>query len=221
MRRILTLPALVLGLAACHERDLGSGINTMDREYAKPAAETWKASVKSVEAAGLTVVSRPNDELGGDLIARRPNGDEVRVKVRSLDARRSQVSVRVEPGDRDLANLIHERIADNVGLGTAKAGLFGGDVLEAEYLAAPEACLKVAKRVFDVLKVETTGEENHVSWSRIDGRLKGGTPVGIRMEKTENMKTQVQFVAGNDKSDDNKAFVHRMKAEFDASFRPD
>jgi hypothetical protein len=218
---ISTLGALALSMAACRDRDLGSGVNTLDREYSKPAGDSLAAAVKSVEAAGLKVTSKPSDQFGGELVARRASGDEVRVKVKSLDERKSLVSVRVEPGDRDLAKLIHERIAETLGMGQAKAGLFGGNSLAGEYFADPTACLKSAKRVFDVLKVETVSEENHATWARIDGRLKESTPVRIRMERSDTGKTRVEFIAGNDKSDDNKAFVQRMKDEFESTLRPD
>ena len=215
------LGALALSLAACRDRDLGSGVNTLEREYSKPAADSLRAAVKSVEAAGLKVTSKPADQLGGELIARRAGGDEVRIKVKSLDERKSLVSVRVEPGDRDLAKLIHERIADTLGMGQAKAGLFGGDSLEGVYLSDPASCLKSAKRVYDVLKVEVTAEESHATWARLDGRLTESTPVRIRMERSDAGKTRVEFIAGNDKSEDNKVFARRMKNEFESTLRPD
>ena len=219
--KLILMGALMVALSACRHRDLGTGVNTLDREYDRPAAETLKAAVKSVEAAGLKVSSQPADQFGGDLIARRAGGEEVRVKVKSLDDRRSLVTVRVEPGDRDLAKLIHERIADNVGLGQAKAGVFGGNSLEGEYFSDPTSCLKTAKRVFDVLKVETVSEESHTTWARVDGRLTGATPVRIRMERSDTGKTRVEFIAGNDKNEDNKAFVWRMKEEFESKLRPE
>jgi hypothetical protein len=221
LKLTLTLGALAAALTACRDRDLGTGVNTLDREYDKPAAETLKAAVKSVEAAGLKVESQPADQFGGDLVARRAKGDEVRVKVKSLDDHRSLVTVRVEPGDRDLAKLIHERIADHVGLGQAKAGVFGGNSLEGEYFSDPTSCLKTAKRVFEVLQVEPVSEESHATWSRIDGRLKGSTPVRMRMERSDTGKTRVEFIAGNDKNEDNKAFVWRMKEEFESKLRPE
>jgi len=218
---LFILGALALSLAACRDRDLGSGVNTLDREYSKPAADSLQAAVKSVEAAGLKVSSKPADEFGGELIARRANGDEVRVKVKSLDEKKSLVSVRVEPGDRDLAKLIHERIADHLGMGQAKAGLFGGNSLEGEYFSDPATCLKSAKRVYDVLKVETVAEESHETWARLDGRLTESTPVRIRVERSDTGKTRVEFIAGNEKSEDNKVFVRRMKDEFESTLRPD
>jgi hypothetical protein len=217
----VTLGVLTLALAACGGRDLGTGVNTLDRDYAKPAAETWKAAVKSVESAGLTVTSDPADDLGGDLVARRANGDEVRVRVKSLDEKSSRVTVRVEPGDRDLAKLLHERIAENVGLGEAKSSLFGGNSLDAEYLADLPSCLRTAKGVFDVLQIEKTAEENPGPWAQIDGRRPDSTPVRIRMERLGNGKTRVDFIAGNARNDDNKAFVRRMKMEFESTLRPD
>lgn len=208
-------------LAACHAHDLGSGVNTVEREYARPASDVWKAAVKSIESAGLKVLSDPADQFGGDLVARRPNGNEVRVRVKSLDEARSRVSVRVEPGDRDLARQLHERIAGHAGLGAARPGLFGGDSLRGDYFSDLTACLETAKRVFAALKVESTAEETHASWAQIDGRRTGAHPVRIRMERVDGLKIRVEFVAGTEKSEDNKAFVRRMKEEFDLMLRPD
>jgi hypothetical protein len=208
-------------LAACHEHDLGSGVNTLERDYARPAADTWKAAVKSVESAGLKILSDPADQFGGDLAARRPNGDEVRVRVKSLNETRSRVSVRVEPGDRELARQLHERIAGNVGLGEATTGLFGGDSLKGDYTAPLAACLETSKRVFGILKAETVSAESHATWARIDGRGAGSVPLRIHMERADGAKTSVEFVVGTSKSEDNKAFVRRMKEEFESRLRPE
>jgi hypothetical protein len=110
--RISTLLALVIvPLGACQGRDLGARANTVDREYSKPASEVCVAVRRSAEAAGLNVRSDKHDVLGGDLMTTRGDGTEVRIHVKSLGKKCSLVSVRVEPDDRDLANLMHERIA--------------------------------------------------------------------------------------------------------------
>src|SRR5690242_17021930 len=90
-------------LGACRSNDLGSGANTVDREFAMSADDVWKASVKAAESMDLRVSRNAHDKFGGEFIACRANGDEVRVDVSSLDEKRSKVSVRVGAGDRTLA----------------------------------------------------------------------------------------------------------------------
>ena len=216
MNKLMAAAALAaILLTSCAGSDLGSGANTIDREYAKPASEIWSASLKSAEAAHLTLKSERHDKMGGEIVACRANGDEVRIDVISLTEERSRVSVRGGPGDRNLANMLQERIAEKAGLGTAKSGAFGGNSLEAIYVAEVEASVVSARRTLAALGVTATGEEIHASSATIDGRLKDSTPVRIRVEKSEPQNTRVTFIAGNEKNDDNKQFVLKMKAEFE------
>ena len=135
------ISAAFLWIPSCQESDLGTGTNTVDREYARPATDAWKAAVRSAESAGLKICSDNHDKFGGELVAQRANGDEVRIEVRSLNDQSSSVSVRVEPGDRVLAAMLHERMADKMGLGTARAGIFGGSSIEGIYMADLDSCL--------------------------------------------------------------------------------
>ncbi len=211
----LTLAWMGLLVASCQENDLGSGANTMVREYAKPASETWKAARATVDGAEFKFTGDKHDQLGGEILARRANGCEVRLEVKSLDEKRSRVSVRVEPGDRDLANLLHERIAEKAGLGAATLSLFGGNCLKATYMADLSSCLTSATRTLSALRITTTGEETHPAWALLDGRLKDSPPVRIRIDKIEPVKCRVTFIAGNETSDDNQALARRMKDEFE------
>jgi hypothetical protein len=213
------LSTSLLTLVACGENDLGSGVNTVDREFSKTAPEVWAAAVKSTEKVDLRISSDAHDKLGGELVACRASGTEVRIWVKSIDERNSRVSVRVEPGDRALAIMIQERIAENLGLGEAKAAIFGGNSLEGTYATPLDLCLNSARRVFSTLKVTATDEETHATWCRIDGRLRDSTPVRIRIDKIDGSQTRVIFTAGNEKTEDNKAFVHRMKDEFEIMTR--
>jgi hypothetical protein len=213
------LSTSLLALLACNENDLGSGVNTVDREFAKTSPEVWAAAVRSAEKVDCKVWSDVHDKLGGELIARRASGSEVHVWVKSLDERNTRVSVRVEPGDQALALMIQERIAENLGLGAAKSALFGGNSLEGTYANPLDLCRTSARRVISTLKVNLTDEETHATWSRIDGRLRDSTPVRIKIERIEDSKTRVTFTAGNQSNEDNKAFVQRMKDEFEVMTR--
>jgi hypothetical protein len=216
---ILLSAALPL-LGACHSNDLGSGANTVDREFALSADDVWKASIKAAESMDLRVSRNVHDKFGGEFVACRANGNEVHVQVRSLDERHSRVSARVEPGDRTLATLLQERIAEKLGLAEAKAALLGGNTVEATYTTDLGVAMLSARRAFRALQVTLTDEETHAEWARIDGRLKDSTPVRIRVDQVEQCRMRVTFLCGNSRSDDNRDFARRMKDEFEAASSP-
>lgn len=222
MRNVITatLALAIAGLGACKGNDLGTGANTVDREYSKPAADVYKAAQKSAEATEFKMQSDRHDELGGELVALRGDGKEVRVFVESLNEKSASVSVRVEPGDRVLANMIHERIAGNLGMGTATTGWwFGGNSIVATYPADLPTCTTSARRTIESLTESPKEEEIHATWCHVDGRQKDSTPVRIRMEKLEANQTRVHFIVGSSKSDDNQAFAQKMKEEFETTTR--
>jgi len=218
--RTLTLSlisAACLMIPSCQESDLGTGANTVERDYARSAPDAWKAAVRSAETSGLKILNDRHDKFGGELVASRANGDDVWIEVRSLTEQSTRVSVRVEPGDRALATMIHERMAEKMGLGVAKAGFFGGSSIEATYLTDLESCRGPARRTFAALDVIPTGEDIHVSGWRLDGRLKDSTPVRITGHKEADLKTRVTFIAGAEKNEDLQAFARKMKEEFEAA----
>ncbi len=214
MRRLMMTAPALLALAACHHHDLGTGMNTVDREYARPVGKTWSASVDSAKDAGLDVLSAKGDALGGTVVALRSNGDEVRIVVTPVSDTHSRVSVRVGPGDLPLARLLHEQIAHAVGLGEAKGGLFGGHQLEARYEADLNACSLAARRTMQALRLEIVREETHAPWSSVSARTDDSTPVRIKCE-VDGPKTKVSFAAGESKTDDTKALARRLKEEFE------
>lgn len=216
MNKLMAAATLAaLSLASCAGNDLGSGANTIAREYAKPASEIWSASLRSAEEANLTLRSERHDKMGGEIVAGRANGDEVLIDVISLTENTSRVSVRVGPGDRNLANMLQERIAEKAGLGAAKAGPFGGNSIQATYGADVPVALASARRALSALGVNSTAEEVHATSATLDGRLKDSTPVRIRLEKSEELQTRVTFTAGNEKNEDNRHFAQKMKEEFE------
>jgi len=218
--RTLTLSlmtAAAMMVPSCQDTDLGTGANTVERDYARTAPDAWKAAVRSAEASGLQIRSDRNDKFGGELVASRANGDEVRIDIRSLSEQLSRVTVRVEPGDRALATMIHERMAEKMGLGAARPGLFGGSSIEGTYLTDLESCRAPARRTFSALDITPTGEDVHATGWRLDGRLKDSTPIRIAAQKEGDLKTRVAFIAGSEKNEDLKAFARKMRDEFEAA----
>ena len=123
MTRILPLLA-ALAFAGCDKadttsvtpptRDLGTGLNTVDRVYGRPAAEMVSVVERSLRSLDLKMESEQHDNLGGEAVALRATGQKVTVTTKALDADRCTLSVRVEPGDRNLATLVHDRITTNL-----------------------------------------------------------------------------------------------------------
>jgi hypothetical protein len=204
--------AICLSLAACHRHDLGTGANTVEREYARPADRIWSATVESAKDAGLDVLSARNDGLGGTLVALRATGEEVRVVVTPIHETRSKAAVRVGPGDLALARLLHERIAENAGMGEARGGFFGGDSEEVLYGAPLAVCGAAARRTVEALKLLLVGETS----CRFDARAPGSTPVGIEWVTLKG-KTRVTFFAGEAKSEEHRALARRLKEEFETN----
>lgn len=94
-------------------RDLGTGLNTVDRIYGRPPADLVSVVQRSLLALDLKMDSEKHDNLGGELVAIRATGQKVTVTIKGLESNRSTVSVRVEPGDRNLANLVHDKITEH------------------------------------------------------------------------------------------------------------
>jgi hypothetical protein len=215
------LALITMPMVACQSNDLGTGVNTVERDYAKPVVDVSQAALQSAQSADLKVLRNQHDQLGSELVASRGDGKEVHILVKGISDKSSHVSVRVEPGDRDLATLMHERIAGNLGLGAATSGWWsGGNSLVAIYAADLAACMISARRAIASLGPNSKSEEVHATWCHIDGRLQDATPIRIKLEKLEDQKTRATFISGSSKSDDNKAFAQKMKDAFETTTAP-
>jgi translation initiation factor 1 (eIF-1/SUI1) len=218
------LVALTVAMAACssddkgsasRQSDLGTGINTVDRKYVKSASDTWDAATSAVKSYDFTIESDKHDSMGGELKARRANGEKVVVRVRSLDEKNSDVSVRVDPGNRNMAEMIHERIADKVGLKEAKSAFFGGNSCEGTYPKSLDACVKAAEDAAKRLNLTVTNREMKDGAAIVDARESNSNPVQFKMKKVDE-GTKVTFIAGREKTDATRDLASRMKAEFES-----
>jgi hypothetical protein len=224
-RSTAALHLAILALAACSTKepsdsptsknDLGTGVNTVSRKYAKPAAEVWDAAAGAAKSYDFTIDSDRHDKMGGELVAHRANGDRVDIKVRSLDAQDSEAAVRVEPGNRNMANLIHEKIAEKVGLGTSKAGVFGDYSIDGTYTADLQRCTAAAEAACKKLTLEVTNKELREKSAVVDARESNSNPVRIQMSRSGDTQTKVTFSARDSNGSDPRALTSRLKAEFD------
>ena len=92
--------------------DLGTGLNAVEHDYPWTAAAMADAVRSTFVSLDLTLKDDRHDALGGDLSAVRADGHEVHARITAVGKERSRVSIRVAPGNRDLAELIHRRLAE-------------------------------------------------------------------------------------------------------------
>jgi hypothetical protein len=123
---LAVLAALVVAIPGCDKADkglkeitprttdLGTGLNAVEQTYARPAGGLYEVVTTSLTSYDLKLESDRHDELGGEIVAVRADGHKVTVKVTSVDKDHSQVSVRVAPGNRSLAEMIHQRISERL-----------------------------------------------------------------------------------------------------------
>jgi len=172
--------------------------------------------VETAESTELCLTIDDHDQFGGELVAGRESGPEVHIRVRSLDEKHSRVSVRVKPVALALASSLQERIAEKLSLGEARRLLLGGNVAEGVYRMDLDVAIWTARRALRTLEVTITTDEVYPEGARIDGRLKDSTPVRIRIDRTQDQKMKVTFIAGDERADDQQAFARRLKEEYES-----
>ncbi len=231
--RALALAALpLLALSSCKGMGGQSGaqaltINTVSRTYTKSMHELWPAVMAALKDLDLRVAEDQHDALGGRMMAQRANKDSVIIEARSVDPRTLHVSVAVDPGDRNMAQIVQDRIAEALAgdarnEGAARSAAPGAAPrVEGSYPQSLEACLAAARRTADGLKLTQLQEDIRDGAARIDARHPQHGPVSFRMTRGAQNQTQVAFEAapGGAAADDGRSFADRLKSEFERNLR--
>jgi len=102
-------------MAACSSSDLGTGMNTVDREYKATVNDAHDASLTVLKSENLMIQDDKIDSLGASIVAKRGTSDDkVSVDIKGLDKGKCRVSVRVQPGDKEQAKMIQEKIGQKL-----------------------------------------------------------------------------------------------------------
>jgi hypothetical protein len=203
-------------------------INTVSRTYTKTMQELWPAILAALKDLDLRVVEDEHDALGGRLMAQRANKDSVIVEARSVDPRTLHVSVGVDPGDRNMAQIVQDRFAEQLA-GTGPNGgaarstaPAAGPRVEGTYPQSLDACLAAARRTAEALKLTHLQEDVREGSARLEARHPQNGPVSFRMTRGGSNQTQVAFEAGSGgaaAAEDGRGFADRVKAEFERNLR--
>ena len=101
-------------ISAPKTTDLGTGLNTVEKTYPRPSRELIDVVTAAIRSFELTIDSDRHDDLGGEIVARRADGHKVTAKITARTENETEVSIRVAPGNKNLAEMIHERIQEKV-----------------------------------------------------------------------------------------------------------
>jgi hypothetical protein len=77
--------------------DLGTGLNAVEKSYARPAGEMSDVVAGVLQSFDLKLESTTHDDLGGEIVARRADGHKVTAKITARDEAACDVSIRVGP----------------------------------------------------------------------------------------------------------------------------
>jgi len=225
MNHPLPLVGFLALLGACaHEEnsppnknDGGSGQNTVEHKYARSASDTHDAAVASFRTFDLTIDRDRHDALGSEVLGHRAGGRQVTIKIDAIDAGSSSVSIRVEPGDTNMAQMLHEKVADKLGMGTATESFFSGNSESALYDSDLASCLNAAERTARALTWTVIRKELRDNAANLDARSSDSNPAKFKVARIDdqNNRTRVTFIAGNGRTATSKTMVSRMHEEFD------
>jgi hypothetical protein len=191
-----------------------AGAGEVERRVPRDAEEAWDAVLRTLRRNGFTPVKTDHDRLGGDVAARR--GDvTVFVRVRMLDPDRTLVSARAEPPDPELPRRLQEAFALGLGLGEARAGMFGGCSAELHAGLTLDEAVRRARDVLRDLRIMETGLEQKADEAEVRGRTADSIPVLIVLASSGPAETEATFVVGDRKRDAYRALAERMKNEFE------
>lgn len=212
--------ASLISLVACASHG-GDASNPpkggVDRRYSKTPDEVARAASETLQELGINVQADTHDALGGQVQGERGTADKQDVSIwyKSVDARNTQVSVMVGKGDKQLAQLIQDRLAQKLGAAGAAAVMSVGAISELTVEQPLAPCISAAEAALRELRMNVTRREVHDTWAEVESRESDAIPVQVKIERTEKDKTRVVFSAGTARSQDTQQLADRVRAEFE------
>jgi hypothetical protein len=96
----------------------GAGVGTysyikgeLEATYSVPIEEIWPHSVAALEALHLHIDTKQMDSLGGRIEARRADGTPVKVRLKPIGQRSTEIGIRIGTfGNREQSERIHNTI---------------------------------------------------------------------------------------------------------------
>lgn len=237
MKPMIVLSGALLMLGACKSWSGSTAeANTLSRKYSRPATEVWTAVTNALQTLDLRIEEDRHDALGGQLTGVRATGDEVSILVKSIDENSAQVSVNIEDGDRNMADIIHSHIAKNLGTSVAKTGFYGGSRWENTYDTSLARALMAAERATEAMGFSVTNRDIRETSADLMAGRPGSPTILLHFEGAQDPAKapaqppangnkpasaeksgpiKVNVIVGTMRSDENEEILQRLKSEFE------
>jgi hypothetical protein len=229
--RIGRAAVLALGLlAACSleqggsqtpPREIAGGVLVLEQAYEVSAADAWKAADAALERGEFKVERRRRDDCGGKIVARREDGHRVAVTIHAPERSAAEITVVVEPGDRELLDTIQRRIGEKLGLKKARSDLQGDTVVEASYAVDLGGAYAAAERTCRVLSMDVELLRREPERARLEARDRDGRPVRFTLHGTDGDAAATEVVISTQEAGGGeKEFLRRVRRELERHLFP-
>jgi len=202
-------------------REIAGGVLVLEQAYEVSAADAWKAADQALEGGEFTVERRRRDDCGGKIVARREDGHRVTVTIHAPERSAAEVTVVVEPGDRELLDTIQRRIVDKLGLKKARSELLGDTVLEASYEVELGGVFAAAERACRALSMEVELLRREQERARLEARDRDGRPVRFALRRTDGDSGGTEVVISTQETGGGeKELLRRVRRELERHLFP-
>jgi hypothetical protein len=202
-------------------REFARGVLVLEQAYEVSAADAWKAADSALEGGEFTVERRRRDECGGKIVARREDGHRVAVTIHAPERSAAEITLVVDPGDRDLLDTIQKRIAEKLGLKKASSALLGDTVLEASYEVDLDSAVGAAQRAFRALSLEVELLHRDRERARLEARDPEGRRLRLALHRTDGDFPATEVVlSAKETGGAEKELLRRVRRELERHLFP-
>ncbi len=202
-------------------REIAGGVLVLEQAYEVSAADAWKAADAALEGGDFKVERRRRDDCGGKIVARREDGHRVAVTIHAPERSAAELTVVVEPGDRQLLDTIQRRIGEKLSLKKARSELLGDTVLEASYEVDVGSAFEAAERTCRVLSLEVELLRREPERARLEARDRDGRPVRFALHRSDGAAAETEVVLSTQETGGGeKEFLRRVRRELERHLFP-
>jgi hypothetical protein len=197
--------------------DAGEVVRSTERRYDLPLDDVWAAAEEAVRE-DVAIERRRRSDRRGILIGRTIDGRRMKVVMRALPERGADVAVTVEPGSRDLVEMVQGRIGEKLSLRKARAELFGERTVEGAHAADLRRCLDAAERACQALDLEILHKHLGDSGGRLEARDPSGRKVRFALQPVDGRERETGAVLTAD--DGESELLRQVEREFTRQLFP-
>lgn len=204
------------GAAEEYPLEVEISLATCDRQYDRPLGEIKSAILTALQWSGFGLSSERCDELGGEWVARRPDGPRITVIATSVELSRTSITIRIDPGNGDLARFLGERLTEELGkIPIAQPGSERSRVAKT-FAIDVRGGLQAGERTCQILDLIVVQESRTGEDAQLDALTEAGSTVQMLFTslRPPSGAVRVTFTGGAGEDDDNPSLASQMSVVF-------